>query len=54
MSDASLNAFGCLASFLVLAGVYVYVRACFVGKTPRQEAQPCEQPHTPVILRRIA
>ena len=54
MSDFNLLLFGCVVSFIAVAGAYVYLRECFTAREqPRRlEARPEEA--VPTNLRDVA
>ena len=54
MSDVNLLLFGCVVSFIVVAGAYVYVREGFtVDEHPRKDEAGC-QDAVPEKLRDVA
>ena len=42
MSDVNLLVFGCVVSFVAVAGAYVYLRECWTAQEP--PANPEERP----------
>lgn len=45
MSDANLLVFGCMVTFIGIAGAYVYIRECFASaeeRPPETDAQSAE------------
>jgi hypothetical protein len=50
MNTVHLYTFGCAVSFIAVAGVYVYLRAWFVGKSQRQARLRNEQEKSSVVL----
>ena len=54
MSDINLLLFGCVVSFIAVAGAYVYLRECFTAEEPPRKPQARSEEAVPANLRDVA
>ena len=54
MSDINLLLFGCVVSFIAVAGAYVYIRECFTAEERPSDPQPQRQDPVKEKLREVA
>ena len=54
MGDANLIAFGCVVSFIALAGAYVYLRECFTAEEQPAKSQARRRNPEKERLRKVA
>jgi hypothetical protein len=54
MSDVNLLVFGCVVSFIAVAGAYVYIRESFTAEEPPRKPQARPEEVVPANLRDVA
>jgi hypothetical protein len=54
VSDINLLLFGCVVSFIAVAGAYIYLRECWTAQTPSSRPEARHQEVVPVKIRDVA